>query len=38
LIDYSAAESVPRHSHDLAGDPIHRPAKIEYKYIPGAGF
>ena len=32
-----AAESVPWHTHDLTGDPIQRPAKIEYKYIPGAG-
>ena len=33
-----AAESVPWHTHDLTGDPIQRPAKIEYHYIPGAGF
>jgi tetratricopeptide (TPR) repeat protein len=32
-----AAESVVWHTHDLTGDPIKRPAKIEYKYIPGAG-
>jgi tetratricopeptide (TPR) repeat protein len=33
-----AAESVVWHVHDLTGDPVKRPAKIEYKYIPGAGF
>jgi tetratricopeptide (TPR) repeat protein len=33
-----AAESVVWHTHDLTGDPIKRPTKIEYKYIPGAGF
>jgi len=33
-----AAESVPWHTHDLTGDPIQQPAKIEYHYIPGAGF
>ena len=33
-----AAESVVWHTHDLTGDPVHRPAKIEYHYIPGAGF
>jgi tetratricopeptide (TPR) repeat protein len=33
-----AAESVVWHTHDLTGDPIQRPAKIEYHYIPGAGF
>jgi tetratricopeptide (TPR) repeat protein len=33
-----ASESVAWHAHDLTGDPIKRPAKIEYKYIPGAGF
>jgi len=32
-----AAESVVWHTHDLTGDPIKQPAKIEYKYIPGAG-
>jgi tetratricopeptide (TPR) repeat protein len=32
-----AAESVVWHTHDLTGDPIKRPAKIEYQYIPGAG-
>ena len=32
-----AAESVTWHTHDITGDPIKRPAKIEYKYIPGAG-
>lgn len=32
-----AAESVAWHTHDLTGDPIQRPAKIEYHYIPGAG-
>lgn len=32
-----AAESVTWHTHDITGDPIQRPAKIEYKYIPGAG-
>jgi tetratricopeptide (TPR) repeat protein len=33
-----AAESVVWHTHDLTGDPIQRPAKIDYHYIPGAGF
>jgi tetratricopeptide (TPR) repeat protein len=33
-----ASESVVWHTHDLTGDPIKRPQKIEYKYIPGAGF
>jgi tetratricopeptide (TPR) repeat protein len=33
-----AAESVVWHTHDLTGDPIKRPDKIEYHYIPGAGF
>jgi len=33
-----ASESVVWHTHDLTGDPIKHPAKIEYKYIPGAGF
>jgi tetratricopeptide (TPR) repeat protein len=32
-----AAESVVWHTHDLTGDPIQRPAEIQYKYIPGAG-
>ncbi len=32
-----AAESVVWHTHDLTGDPIKRPAKIQYQYIPGAG-
>jgi tetratricopeptide (TPR) repeat protein len=32
-----AAESVVWHTHDITGDPIKRPEKIEYKYIPGAG-
>jgi len=32
-----AAESVAWHAHDLTGDPIKRPARIEYRYIPGAG-
>ena len=32
-----ASESVVWHTHDLTGDPIKQPAKIEYKYIPGAG-
>ena len=33
-----AAESVPWHTHDITGDPIKVPAKIQYTYIPGAGF
>lgn len=33
-----ASESVVWHTHDLTGDPIKQPTKIEYKYIPGAGF
>jgi hypothetical protein len=33
-----AAESVVWHTHDLTGDPVKRPTKIEYHYIPGAGF
>jgi tetratricopeptide (TPR) repeat protein/nitrate/TMAO reductase-like tetraheme cytochrome c subunit len=33
-----ASESVTWHTHDLTGDPIKHPTKIEYKYIPGAGF
>ena len=32
-----ASESVVWHTHDLTGDPIKQPVKIEYKYIPGAG-
>ncbi|HEY2471921.1 MAG TPA: tetratricopeptide repeat protein [Terracidiphilus sp.] len=32
-----ASESVAWHAHDLTGDPVRQPAKIEYKYIPGAG-
>jgi tetratricopeptide (TPR) repeat protein len=32
-----ASESVAWHTHDLTGDPIKQPTKIEYKYIPGAG-
>ncbi|MGB6686606.1 MAG: tetratricopeptide repeat protein [Terracidiphilus sp.] len=32
-----AAESVVWHTHDLTGDPVKRPTKIEYQYIPGAG-
>jgi tetratricopeptide (TPR) repeat protein len=32
-----AAESVVWHTHDLTGDPINHPEKIEYHYIPGAG-
>jgi tetratricopeptide (TPR) repeat protein len=32
-----ASESVTWHTHDLTGDPIKPPAKIDYKYIPGAG-
>jgi tetratricopeptide (TPR) repeat protein len=32
-----AAESVVWHTHDLTGDPIKHPEKIDYKYIPGAG-
>jgi tetratricopeptide (TPR) repeat protein len=31
-----ASESVVWHTHDLTGD-AKQPAKIEYKYIPGAG-
>ena len=33
----AASESVVWHTHDLTGDPVKKPAKIEYKYIPGAG-
>ncbi len=32
-----AAESVVWHTHDLTGDPVKHPTKIEYHYIPGAG-
>jgi tetratricopeptide (TPR) repeat protein len=32
-----AAESVVWHTHDLTGDPVKKPTKIEYTYIPGAG-
>jgi tetratricopeptide (TPR) repeat protein len=32
-----AAESVAWHTHDLTGDPVKKPTKIEYTYIPGAG-
>jgi tetratricopeptide (TPR) repeat protein len=32
-----AGESVVWHMHDLTGDVPKKPAKIEYKYIPGAG-
>jgi tetratricopeptide (TPR) repeat protein len=32
-----AAESVVWHTHDLTGDPVKRPEKIQYTYIPGAG-
>jgi tetratricopeptide (TPR) repeat protein len=32
-----ASESVVWHTHDLTGD-AKQPVKIEYKYIPGAGF
>jgi tetratricopeptide (TPR) repeat protein len=32
-----ASESVVWHTHDLTGDPIKQPTKIEYHYIPGAG-
>ncbi len=32
-----AAESVVWHTHDLTGDPVKRPTKIQYTYIPGAG-
>jgi tetratricopeptide (TPR) repeat protein len=33
----TASESVSWHVHDLTGDPVKAPEKIEYKYIPGAG-
>jgi tetratricopeptide (TPR) repeat protein len=33
-----ASESVVWHIHDLTGDKPKEPQKIEYKYIPGAGF
>lgn len=32
-----AAESVTWHTHDLTGDPVQYPGKIQYTYIPGAG-
>ena len=32
-----AAESIVWHTHDLTGDAPRQPAKIEYRYIPGAG-
>jgi len=32
-----ASESVVWHLHDLTGDPVKRPSRIEYHYIPGAG-
>ena len=32
-----AAESVAWHVHDLTGDLVKQPTKIEYHYIPGAG-
>ena len=32
-----AGESVVWHTHDITGDPVKPPAKIEYHYIPGAG-
>jgi tetratricopeptide (TPR) repeat protein len=32
-----ASESVVWHTHDLTGDPVKKPTKIEYQYIPGAG-
>jgi tetratricopeptide (TPR) repeat protein len=32
-----ASESVAWHTHDMTGDAPKQPAKIEYKYIPGAG-
>jgi tetratricopeptide (TPR) repeat protein len=32
-----ASESVAWHTHDLTGDPVKKPTKIDYKYIPGAG-
>jgi tetratricopeptide (TPR) repeat protein len=32
-----ASESVTWHTHDLTGDPVRQPTKIEYHYIPGAG-
>jgi tetratricopeptide (TPR) repeat protein len=33
-----ASESVVWHTHDLTGDKPKAPQKIEYQYIPGAGF
>jgi tetratricopeptide (TPR) repeat protein len=32
-----AAESVTWHTHDITGDPVKHPTKIQYTYIPGAG-
>jgi tetratricopeptide (TPR) repeat protein len=32
-----ASESVVWHTHDITGDPVKVPTKIEYHYIPGAG-
>jgi tetratricopeptide (TPR) repeat protein len=32
-----ANESVVWHAHDITGDPITRPAKINYTYLPGGG-
>ena len=32
-----ASESVVWHTHDLTGDPVKPPTRIDYKYIPGAG-
>ncbi|HEY2859860.1 MAG TPA: tetratricopeptide repeat protein [Terracidiphilus sp.] len=32
-----AAESVNWHVHDLTGEPVKHPNKIQYTYIPGAG-
>ncbi len=32
-----ASESVVWHTHDITGDPVKQPTKIEYHYIPGAG-
>jgi tetratricopeptide (TPR) repeat protein len=33
-----AAESVVWHEHDLTGDAPKQPTKIQYTYIPGAGY
>jgi tetratricopeptide (TPR) repeat protein len=33
-----AAESVTWHTHDLTGDKPKGPVKVQYTYIPGAGF